>query len=474
MKIKRFVAKDMRSALNQVKIELGVDAVIMSNTKTSDGIEIVAAVDNAPKQEAPAPEQEKTLKVSAEKKSSLINKIKAYDKSNAMDSLSKEMNSEARSVEDIQVSDSLQSLLMRQQEVKARQSSPKSHAPATKIRTREVSSDNTDLDWSPEDNFHSQPSGFAKQTGQSELAQMQAEMAEMKKMMQFQMAGLMWQELARKEPVRAYLVDRLAKMGIANEVADQVASFVPEGVDQNEAWDSALDLLAGQINVTNNDIMRRGGIVALVGPTGVGKTTTVAKLAAHFARKHGSDSVALVTTDTYRIGASEQLQTYAKIIGCPCKVVSQEEELAEILYQLRNRKLILIDTAGVGQRDIRLAQQLESLMASSKAKIRSYLVMQATAQRRVLNETIEQFKKVSLNGCIFTKIDESISLGEIISVAIQNGLPIGYLTDGQRVPEDIKSASARYLVEKATELMDERDFSLPYWFTDNAKQPIYK
>ncbi|EWH09451.1 flagellar biosynthesis regulator FlhF [Catenovulum agarivorans DS-2] len=468
MKIKRFVAKDIRSALNQVKVTLGPDAVIMSNTKVPEGIEIVAAIDAEP---TPATSQPAAAAPQAAP-----------------------MQDDA---EEIKMSDSLQSLLQRQNKAPAgfapsrserQESDMQKNLRANKQRMMRslaaaVDQDEAEDDWrnSPllqasKQQAVSQPTSAQVDAAPAndELNSIKAEMAELRNLLQHQVSGLMWQEMARSEPIRAYIVDRMNKMGIASDVADQIASFLPGDIDQNEAWEHALDLLTNQINVTNNDIMRRGGVVALLGPTGVGKTTTVAKLAAHFAKKHGADSVALVTTDTYRIGAHEQLQTYAKIIGCPCKVVSHSEELADTLHQLRNRKLVLIDTAGVGQRDLRLAEQLDSLMKSTNVKIRSYLVLQATAQRRVLMEAVQQFKRISLSGCIFTKLDESMSLGEIISVAIQNALPIGYLTDGQRVPEDIKAASAQYLTDKAAGLLDERDFSHPYWFTDSARQPIYK
>jgi flagellar biosynthesis protein FlhF len=184
----------------------------------------------------------------------------------------------------------------------------------------------------------------------------------------------------------------------------------------------------------------------------VGKTTTVAKLAALGAQKYGADKVALITTDTYRIGAYEQLATYGRIIGCSVKQVKDANELAEVLYHLRNKRLVLIDTAGMSQRDLRLTEQLNTLMRNQRVDIRNYLVLSATAQINVLQETVRHFKKVQLSGCIFTKLDESLSLGEIISIAIQNRLPIGYLTNGQRVPEDIRVANSEKLVKKAEQL----------------------
>jgi flagellar biosynthesis protein FlhF len=221
---------------------------------------------------------------------------------------------------------------------------------------------------------------------------------------------------------------------------------------KKKAWEALLEMVQSQLYTTNNEILRQGGVFALVGPTGVGKTTTVAKLAALGAQKFGADKVALITTDTYRIGAYEQLATYGRIIGCPVKQVKDANELAEVLYHLRGKRLVLVDTAGMSQRDLRLTEQLNTLMRNVRVDIRSYLVLSATAQMGVLQETVKHFKKVQLSGCIFTKLDECLSLGEIISIAIQNRLPIGYLTNGQRVPEDIRVANAEKLVKKAEQL----------------------
>ena len=183
------------------------------------------------------------------------------------------------------------------------------------------------------------------------------------------------------------------------------------------------------------------------GPTGVGKTTTIAKLAAHFAMKFGADEVALITTDHYRIGAYDQLQTYGRIMGCPVKSVSEMSDMPEVLYQFRNRRLVLIDTAGMGQRDERLGEELDRLMSSAQVPVSAYLVIPATAQRRVLDDTYARFSRVDLSGAIITKTDESMSLGDAIGVCIENGLPVSYVTTGQRVPEDLEAASADVLVQ---------------------------
>jgi flagellar biosynthesis protein FlhF len=277
----------------------------------------------------------------------------------------------------------------------------------------------------------------------------------------------MWQEVERREPMRAMLVKQLKTMGFADDLADQIACYIPDEMAGHEAWPKVQQLISEQVIINDDAIMREGGVVALLGPTGVGKTTSIAKIAARYAMQYGVDQVALVTTDTYRIGAHEQLSTYGRILGCPVKVAKDAEELAQVLHQLRHRSLVLIDTAGMGQRDTRLTEQLQTLIDSSEHQIKNYLVLSATAQRQVLQEAVAHFRRIPLSGCIFTKLDECLSLGEILSVAIQNALPIGYVTDGQRVPEDIKVADPVYLVTKATELMESSSRGDAYlWTTD--------
>ncbi|MBB1383298.1 flagellar biosynthesis protein FlhF, partial [Shewanella sp. SR41-2] len=206
-----------------------------------------------------------------------------------------------------------------------------------------------------------------------------------------------------------------------------------------------------------DDIVKRGGVVAFVGPTGVGKTPSLAKIAARFAAHHGPEQVALITTDHYRIGAYEQLTPYGTLMGCPVKQAQDLTELEQILYQSRNRKLVLIDTAGMGQRDMRLYQQLDNLTANSRIPIRSYLVLSATGQRRVLQDAVEHFKRIPLAGAILTKLDESISIAGALSVLIQNELPLSYVTDGQRVPEDMKVADTLELAKKALAALNETE-----------------
>jgi flagellar biosynthesis protein FlhF len=486
MKIRRFVAKDMRTALAQIKEELGIDAVIMSNKKIPEGVELMAAVDY--NQAVPPAQSNKNsnIETSSQKQNSIAREV-----SNDVVSLGQkyQVTAEANiatdnipSAQSTAPVDSLSGLLNRQVQHKPISPKASEDLPESTIeqqlknftdRLSQTAADNSPIahdginNEADCDSENITASITSKATPRSPLAagidtdvqvssqdfsKMQQEMASIRSLLEHQVSGLMWQDMAQKDPQRAVLVNRLLALGLNEQIADQIAGYVPEQAHEKQAWAQATQLIAQQINTTQNDIIQRGGVVALVGPTGVGKTTTIAKLAAGFAQVHGSDQVALISTDTFRIAGFEQLATYGKIIGCQVSLAKDSHSLDVLLQQFSKKKLILIDTAGMGQRDLRLAEQLTALVSNTRVRIRNYLVLAANSQQAVMQENVDRFKKVPLSGCIYTKLDESISIGEIITTSIQNGLPIGYLTDGQRVPEDIKVANAEKLVTLADKM----------------------
>jgi flagellar biosynthesis protein FlhF len=200
--------------------------------------------------------------------------------------------------------------------------------------------------------------------------------------------------------------------------------------------------------VDTSDSLDQGGVVALVGATGVGKTTTIAKLAARYALRHGRERVALVTTDSYRIAAHEQLRTYGRILGIPVRIANSHAELSEALKLLSDKDLILIDTAGMSQRDVRLSEQF-ALLGEAAPNLKTFLVLSTTTHRSGLGEVVKAFGKVKLDGCILTKLDETTSLGGALSTAVEHKLPVAYVSDGQRVPEDIHIARAPNLIQRA-------------------------
>ena len=402
MKIKRFFAPDMRQAIRLVREEHGPDAVILSTRRAEGGIEIISAIDfdqeavhaMAGGEPAPAPAP--------------------YEFS--FDDEDDAPASGAAGWDD--VPSNLAELTARRE-------------PAAAVA----------------------PPAADKQVVWSQdpaIVAMRQEIESMRGLLQDQLSQLAWGDYTRKHPLQAQLLRRLSRLGLATRLARSIAETFTRVKDGEKAWQLALQHLVRQIPVTDDTLLSHGGVVALVGPTGVGKTTTIAKLAARFVQRHGRNHVALVSTDSYRIGAQKQLMTFGQILGVETHSVSSPEELDGVLRRLMDKKLVLIDTAGMSQRDVRLAQQFGSLAANPL--IRTYLVMSANTERAVMEETVSAFQKVHIDGCVITKVDEAVSLGASLSVAIGAKLPIAYVSDGQRVPEDLHPARADRLVKRAVNL----------------------
>jgi len=468
MKIKRFFAKDMRTAMIEVKEVLGSDAVIMSNKKVVGGIEIVAAVDYQAKAVEEAKKEplnqlkEDRVQLSSQStlsspKITLPNSIRSNRKESGED-LAKSLNSFFGKINAQQINKSVQKKSTTSGGAKFRSHDEQKAKPFGNEQPATLAEQQN---WGPRKDNHiplsrnPNPINHGnKEIANKEIGKISEDVASLRKLLEHQVSGLMWQEIERKEPVRAMIIKVLKSAGFSDDVSDQLASYVPEGISSSEAQQYIHALLLDQISVGKNEILTQGGAIALLGPTGVGKTTTIAKLAAQFAIKYGPEQVALITTDTYRIGAHEQLATYGKIMGCAVRVAKDADELSKILYQFREKRLVLIDTAGMGQRDVRLSEQLETLMSNSRVNIKSYLVVPSTAQRRVFEEALQHFKRIPLSGCILTKVDESIGLGEALSVTMKYALPIIYVTTGQRVPEDIEIANKENLISSTLAMME--------------------
>lgn len=462
MKIKRFVAKDMRSALAEVKQLLGPDAVILSNKKTAEGVEIVAAIDPQPTAQAAPIAAPLPLRDEPAEDRVQLGAAAAKAKGAAIAASLQELM--ARNVQQ-PAAPTAASTTRPQLSRPDSRSTYRSNAEPLARNAAEPLVRNVKFPrlGNRDESINSPLRMASRHEPRDEMGQVRQELAQLRSLLQHQLSGLMWQDLERREPLRAMLIERLRQLGFDRALADQIACYIPEELNEEQAWPQVMDLLSQQVLTGRDDILRQGGVVALVGPTGVGKTTTIAKLAARFAQVNGPDSVALISTDTYRIGAHEQLATYGRIIGCQVKLAHNASEMNELLQRFRNRKLVLIDTAGMSQRDERLQAHLEDLLRDSAMEIRSFLVLSANAQQRVMQEAVEHFRCVPLSGLIISKLDECLSLGEILGVAIQNALSISYLTDGQRVPEDLAVADGRQLIDLANALLEQNSEAAYSW-----------
>lgn len=288
----------------------------------------------------------------------------------------------------------------------------------------------------------------------SELRQMREDISALRDLFESQLSLLEWGRMGRRHPARAGVIKRLADLGLGSDISKRLADHVGSDEDPNSAFRKALALIARNLPIAGDEIVNQGGVVALVGPTGVGKTTTVAKLAARYALRHGREKVALVSTDNYRVGAQDQLLTYARILDVPVYTATNRHELRNVVDDLAGRGLVLIDTVGMSQRDVRLAEQFKTL-GSGEGLVRTYLVLSAATQLSTLTDSVSAFTGASPVGCILTKVDEATTLGGALTCALRTRLPLAYLATGQRVPEDLQAARGDTLVHRACVLLDE-------------------
>ncbi|BBN59253.1 flagellar biosynthesis protein FlhF [Hydrogenovibrio marinus] len=291
---------------------------------------------------------------------------------------------------------------------------------------------------------HQSGQGFGKEN--QEIQKMATELQAVKTMLKDQLAGLAWNHSEKMEPEKVRLLKRLVQLGIGWDLAQELVSGL-ESLNDN-SWSEVLVELERRIPTGMGDVVDMGGVVALVGPTGVGKTTTIAKMASRFVMRNSPSQLALITTDCYKIGAQAQLKTFADLLGVPVYVAASEGELLNLLASLTSKKLILIDTAGLSQKDSLIEQQPTKTKMGLET-IRNYLVMSAATQLSVMKDIVSAFGKVGLKGCILTKLDEATQLGNILTVLIEHKLPPVYVSNGQRVPEDLEPVKIRDLVDKA-------------------------
>ncbi|HEU4652862.1 MAG TPA: flagellar biosynthesis protein FlhF [Steroidobacteraceae bacterium] len=403
MKLKRYHAPDMRQALRQVRDAQGPDAVILSTRKVNGGVEVVAAVDFDVAEEG----------------------VDNYGR----DSAHVSQPSQQSSVTTAQLE---RSALMGRD------------MPANEQR-REASTSAADFAALAHRLTEAADPDAAVGEGVSE------ELRTLRRMLETQLATLAWNDLSRRSPIQTELLKQMTVLGLANDLAAELVSQLPTRLELSEAQRIALALLARRISTVEERWLDKGGVVAMVGATGVGKTTMVAKLAARWVLRHGPRDLALISTDSVRIGAQEQIHTLGRLIGAPAYAVDGAHELPDLLEHLSSRRMILIDTAGLSQRDERLASELASL-ASASDRIETSLVLSSAAQAGAIEEAVDRFAPAQPMTCVLTKLDEATSLGGAISTLIRSKLPLAYVSDGQRVPEDLSPARSHQLIARAVEL----------------------
>lgn len=466
MKIKRFVAPDMRQAMRDVREEQGPDAVILSTRRLADGIEIIAAVDydealvrEAARQTLPAaadvaPTPEVNMPTPAPAPSRLWRRTPAPKA--AADTVQ-------TSYEPVPAPVRVEAPAPRV-EAAAPASRPAPRPAPEKVATPAAARPAPPSVTRPAIDL---PAANAPASGEPvamhpvmeravhDTARMRAELGSLRELLETQLSSLAWNDMERRHPLRARVLREMTRLGIDADVARQLADGLPEQISPEQARYLPLGMLSRSLGTTGRKDTE-GGMTALVGPTGVGKTTTIAKLAARAVVRHGANNVALVSTDHYRIGAAAQLEHYGRLLGVRVYPADDAASLREVLLMLKDKHTVLIDTAGVSGTDPRLEQQMDILNEVAHAggvELRTCLVLAANAQALALEESMRAYMPLNLTACILTKLDEAPSLGGALSVLIRHKLPLDYTTDGQRVPEDIAVADARVLVLRAANVL---------------------
>ena len=420
MNVKKFSASSSREALRQVREALGPDAVILSNRNLNGQVEILAlASDDMSSLAAPMVEKE-TLPAQIALPEQEATMLSAFAKRRG------EVDQAAGLAGAIE-----QSRYLRAAEPVAAVSM--SAAPSR------------------------------------EMAQMMQELRAMRSMMESQFSELSWNAQQQREPMKATVLREMLAAGFSASLSRYLTENLPAGGTQAEGMNWIRSVLARNISTIGDEseMLEKGGIFALVGPTGVGKTTTTAKLAARCVMRHGPGKLALITTDGYRIGGYEQLRIYGKILGVMVHSVKDESDLRIALDELKNKHTVLIDTVGVSQRDQMVGEQIAMLQGAG-AQVKRLLCLNATSTGETLSEVVRAYQGAGLAGCVMTKLDEAATIGSVLDVVIRQKLNLYYVANGQRVPEDLHVANKQYLVDRAFKLKRE---TTPFQFND-AELPL--
>ncbi|MFV1983158.1 MAG: flagellar biosynthesis protein FlhF [Thiohalomonadales bacterium] len=418
MKIKRYQANDMRSAIRIVRNELGSDAVILSNQRIGDQTEVIAAID--------------------------------YDESLLKDSNSLSNTESGEGSEENKSRSEFQDDLKYTRNLQQQSFSSNDEVIISKKVEKELISK---IEKELISKIEHKNISLETMSDMPAMTDMKKQIMELRSLLLTQFSGIASDNETKNNPLRTAILKRLINFGLSSKLANEIADYTNTNKDFDHNWHHALAQISHRIKVTNDDILSKGGVVALIGATGVGKTTSVAKLAAQFILRHGKDSVALISTDSYRIAAHEQLRTFSRILNVPMYVATNVVQLNSVLNVVNDKKLVLIDTAGMSQQDLAICSQFKSIRKNNP--IKTYLVHAVNSQRSVLEDVTNACVDVEIEACLFTKLDETTNLGGAISVCIENNMAVAYFSDGQKIPENLHVAFAHSLVSKNVTIIQE-------------------
>jgi len=454
---RRYFAKTAREALKRVKEELGPDAVILANRAVDGGTEILAAPAEALLRMAPPP-------VPAQPAAPVPAAAPALAQDEEDDfqvSLSHSLSRRAAPAEPAQPR-GFQPFRPRTATAEETRAAVRGMQPAHPAepppapRRAEVEAPVAAPAPVRAERVERTPAATRREETPAAMPrEVMEELAALRTLVEQQLCGFAWAQVSRDTPARSQLAAELLEAGFSAELTRRLLDGVVGSDTLACARNELKTLISRQLMTLNadNDIVDRGGVYALVGPTGVGKTTTTAKLAARCVVRHGAGSVALITTDGYRIGAHEQLRIYGRILGVPVHVVRDASDLTRSLIELSERHMVLIDTVGTSQRDRRVAEQ--AAMLSAGGRVARLLLLNSTARADTLDDVVRAYRGPDLAGAIMTKVDEATGLGTVLDVLLRHELPLYYVANGQRVPEDLHLPNRPYLLHRSLKKADD-------------------
>jgi flagellar biosynthesis protein FlhF len=439
--VTRFTARTAREAMNLVKKAFGEDAVVLSTKPSANGgVEMLAmgpegvshaekAAKSAPVVRAPTTKETKPAAVST---------------------TAAEVN---RDVEQLAMStlsfqDYVRERMLKRRQAQRDLAAMEEPAPATAAaappRRREETPRPIETpvlaDMHQPSNAHVQADAARREHA------MMAELRSMKGLIEDRFGALAFMEKLQTSPRRAALTQRLLDAGFSPALIRKLAEGLEPDCKDQDSW--AAGVLERNLIAADHEpaLEATGGVFALIGATGVGKTTSTAKIAAAFATQHGSGNLGLVTLDAYRVGAQEQLRTYGRILGVPVHTAHDRASLEDLLELLSAKKMVLIDTAGMGQRDSRTRELMEML---SHRSIQKLLVINASAQGETIDDVMVSYRAAACRGVVLSKIDEAVKLAPALDAIIRHKMRVVGVANGQRVPEDWHRLSAQALVQRA-------------------------
>jgi len=457
MNIQRFTAPTSREAMAKARNAFGDSAVILSSRSTEDGFEVMAAAEESlaqvaqsaarpmpirtranPGREALQMDEPDTVQGDTEQMAMSTLSFQEYVRERMLRKRRAAMGGEGASAQAPAAPVVAPRARVAPEQIQVpvqRFNAPVAAPMLAPIRTRSAAPA-----W--EDSMPSQPPVY------HDGANVAVELSALKEMIEERFNTLAWLGSSKQNPIQSNLMLKLIRAGFSPSMSRAVLERVPTESGAPEAVRWVMDVLTRNLKVAapGAGLCDEGGVVALVGATGVGKTTTAAKLAAQCVKQYGAGSVGLITLDTYRVSGYEQLRAYGRMLGVVAHLAHDRAALKDLMNLLANKRMVIIDTAGLGQRDQRIQDMLDVL---DLPKLKKALVLNAGAQGDTLDEVLTSFKASQLHGVVLSKVDEAVKLGPAIDALIRHQVVLRGVANGQRVPEDWQNPDAAALVRVA-------------------------